>query len=84
MEDAPTISPKTKTTASGRSKEIKDMPVFIQLYGTHTQKNPIDELISIFSNLFSISESLSRIESRQIGHLSSYSNASLIHSLQNK
>ena len=38
MEDAPTISPKTKTTASGRSKEIKDMPVFIQLYGTHTQK----------------------------------------------
>ena len=43
MEDAPTISPKIKTTASGRSKEIKDMPVFIQLYGTHTQKNPIEK-----------------------------------------
>ena len=43
MEDTPTISPKTKTNANGRSKEIEDIPVFIQLYGSHTQKNPIEK-----------------------------------------
>ena len=41
MEDTPTISPKTN--ANDRNKKTKDIPVFIQLYGTHTQKNPIEK-----------------------------------------